>query len=45
MVATMVNRDVLHAELFFDHTGEDIATWERVKGLVAGARAESGPRT
>ena len=43
MVATMVNRGVLHAELFFDHTGEDIATWERVKTLVPGARAESRP--
>ncbi|HYM82144.1 MAG TPA: hypothetical protein VEY91_12140, partial [Candidatus Limnocylindria bacterium] len=29
MVGTLVNRDVLHPELFFDHTGEDVVTWER----------------
>ena len=40
MLATMVNRGVLHAELFFDHTGEDIVTWERVKTLVPDARAD-----
>ncbi|HET9327868.1 MAG TPA: hypothetical protein VFQ05_13965 [Candidatus Eisenbacteria bacterium] len=39
MVAALVNRGVLHAELFFDHTGEDIVTWERVKPWVAEARA------
>jgi hypothetical protein len=27
MVGAMVNRDVLHPELFFDHTGEDIVSW------------------
>jgi hypothetical protein len=43
MVAAMVNRGVLHAELFFDHTGEDIVTWERVKGLVPDARADIRP--
>ena len=43
MVGTMVNRGILHDELFFDHTGEDIATWERVKGLVADARADIRP--
>lgn len=40
MVATLVNRGVLHAELFFDHTGEDIVTWERCKGWVEEARAD-----
>ena len=43
MLATMVNRGVLHAELFFDHTGEDIVTWERVKGFVVDARADIRP--
>ena len=38
MVAALVNRGVLHPELFFDHTGEDIVTWERVKPWVAEAR-------
>ncbi len=39
MVGTMVNRGVLHDELFFDHTGEDVVTWERCKPWIAGARA------
>src|SRR5262245_44889592 len=43
MLATMVNRGVLHAELFFDHTGEDIVTWERIKTLIADARADIRP--
>jgi hypothetical protein len=43
MVGAMVNRGVLHAELFFDHTGEDIVTWERIKGLVPDARADIRP--
>ena len=43
MVATLVNRDLLHAELFFDHTGEDIPTWERCKPWIAGARAALRP--
>ena len=43
MVGTLVNRGVLHPELFFDHTGEDIVTWERIKGLVAEARADIRP--
>jgi hypothetical protein len=43
MVATLVNRDLLHAELFFDHTGEDIQVWERCKPWVAGARAALRP--
>ena len=43
MVATLVNRGVLHAELFFDHTGEDIVTWERCKSWIADARADIRP--
>ena len=43
MVATLVNRGVLSAELFFDHTGEDIVTWERCKAWIADARADIRP--
>ena len=43
MVATLVNRGALHAELFFDHTGEDIVTWERCKSWVPEARADIRP--
>ena len=43
MVGTLVNRGVLHAELFFDHTGEDIVTWDRCKSLIADARADMRP--
>jgi hypothetical protein len=34
---------LLHAELFFDHTGEDIPTWEKCKPWIAGARAALRP--
>ena len=43
MVGTLVNHGVLHPELFFDHTGEDIVTWERCKIWIAEARADSRP--
>jgi hypothetical protein len=43
MVATMVNRGVIHAELFFDHTGEEIATWDRIKSVIPDARADIRP--
>lgn len=43
MVGTLVNRGVLHPELFFDHTGEDIVTWERCKHWVEEARADIRP--
>ena len=43
MVGTLVNRGVLHQELFFDHTGEDIVTWDRCKEWVAAARADIRP--
>ncbi len=43
MAATLVNRGLVHPELFFDHTGEDIQTWERCKPWIAGARAAMRP--
>jgi hypothetical protein len=43
MVGSMVNREILHPELFFDHTGEDIVTWERCKPWLAGVRADIRP--
>ena len=43
MVATLVNHGTLNAELFFDHTGEDIVTWERIKALIPDARADIRP--
>ena len=43
MVGTLVNRGVLHAELFFDHTGEDIVTWDRCAPWIAEARADIRP--
>ena len=43
MVGTLVNRGVLHPDLFFDHTGEDIVTWNRCKALIADARADMRP--
>lgn len=43
MVATLVVRGVLHDELFFEHTGEDVVTWERCKPWIEGARAAIRP--
>ncbi len=43
MVATLVNHGTLNAGLFFDHTGEDIVTWERCKHWIADARADIRP--
>ena len=43
LVGTLVNRGVLHDELFFDHSGEDIVTWERCKPWIAEARADIRP--
>lgn len=43
MVGTLVNRGALHADLFFDHTGEDVVTWERCKAWIDGARADIRP--
>ena len=31
------------SEVFFDNTGEDGGTWERVKGVMPGARADIRP--
>ena len=39
LVGTLVNRGVLHAELFFDHTGEDIVTLGPVHVLDRRRRA------
>lgn len=43
MVATLVNRGVMHAELFFDHSGEAVVTWDRIKGVVPELRAAIRP--
>jgi hypothetical protein len=43
MVGTLVNRGVLNSDLFFDHTGEDIVTWERCKAWISEARADIRP--
>lgn len=43
MVGTLVNRGVLNAELFFDHTGEDVVTWKRCESWISGARADIRP--
>jgi len=43
MVGSLVNHGVLHPELFFDHTGEDIVSWERCKPWIAEAREDIRP--
>jgi hypothetical protein len=43
LVGTLVNRGVLHDELFFDHTGEDVVTWERCKAWIDEARGDIRP--
>jgi hypothetical protein len=43
MVATLVNRGVLHDELFFEHTGEEVIAWERCKPWIEGARKAIRP--
>ena len=43
MVATLVNRGVLHDELFFDSGGEHIVTWDRCTSWIAAARADLRP--
>ncbi|NOT33081.1 MAG: hypothetical protein HOP12_02810 [Candidatus Eisenbacteria bacterium] len=43
MVGTLVNRGAMNAELFFDHTGEDVVTWERCKSWIVAARADIRP--
>jgi len=43
MVGAMVNRGVLHEELFFDAGGEHIVTWDRCVPWIADARADLRP--
>jgi hypothetical protein len=43
MVGSLVHHGTLHAELFFEHTGEDIVTWERCADWVSAARADIRP--
>ena len=43
MLGMLVARGVLHDELFFEHTGEDVVTWERCKPWIEGARAAIRP--
>jgi len=43
MVATLVNRGVLHEELFFDAGGEHIVTWDRCTSWIDAARADLRP--
>lgn len=43
MVGTLVNRGVLHEELFFDHTGEDLFAWKAIAHLMPGARKAIRP--
>jgi len=43
MVATLVVRGVLHDELFYDHTGEEVVAWEKCKPWIEGARAAIRP--
>uniref|UniRef100_A0A832HYM4 Uncharacterized protein n=1 Tax=Eiseniibacteriota bacterium TaxID=2212470 RepID=A0A832HYM4_UNCEI len=43
MVAAIVNRGLLHPELFFDHTGEDIVTWKKCLPWIEDARKDIRP--
>lgn len=43
MVGTLLHQGVLHPAMFFDHTGEDIVTWERCKPWIDAARADIRP--
>ncbi|HTM58671.1 MAG TPA: hypothetical protein VL123_09685 [Candidatus Udaeobacter sp.] len=43
MVGTLLAHGVLHSDLYFDHTGEDIVTWERCKSWITDARADIRP--
>ena len=43
MVGSLLHHGALHAELFFEHTGEDIVTWDRCAGWIADARADIRP--
>jgi len=43
LVGTLLSTGVLHPEMFFDHTGEDIVSWERCRSWIAEARADLRP--
>lgn len=43
MVAAFVNRGLIDEDMFFDTHGEDLVIWNKVKGLVAGARKHIRP--
>jgi hypothetical protein len=43
IVAGFVNRGLIDEELFFDTHGEDLVVWNKVKGLLAGARKQIRP--
>jgi hypothetical protein len=43
MVAAMVNRGALNQELYFDSTGEHVVVWNKIKGIVPGAREKIRP--
>jgi hypothetical protein len=43
MVGTLIAHGVLHSELYFDHTGEHVVTWEKCKSWIGGARADLRP--
>jgi inorganic triphosphatase YgiF len=43
LVGTLLSTGVLHPEMFFDHTGEDIVSWDRCKSWIADARADLRP--
>jgi hypothetical protein len=43
MVGTLMAHGVLHPDLFYDHTGEDVVSWERCKSWIADARADIRP--
>jgi len=43
MVGSLIKNGALHSDLFFEHTGEDIVTWERCASWIADARADIRP--
>lgn len=43
MVGSLVNRGLVERELFFDHTGEDIVTWQKCAPWIEEARSDIRP--
>lgn len=43
MVASFVNRGLLNEELVFDTQGEGLFIWNKIKPVIAGARAQIRP--